>query len=88
VLSAMGEQFTSLVDVTIVYPEGRPTFSDFLSGAVSKVKVVVQEKEIPADILQGDYENDLAFRQRFHQWVSELWSDKDQLMVREMAASA
>src|SRR5947207_2389483 len=31
-LDAMGEQFQSLLDVTIVYPSGRPTFWQFLCG--------------------------------------------------------
>jgi len=27
--------------------------------------------------LQGDYENDQAFRDSMHKWVQELWREKD-----------
>ncbi|HEX4845272.1 MAG TPA: acyltransferase, partial [Geothrix sp.] len=61
-LGAMGERFDALLDVTIVYPEGVPSFWDLLSGQMSRVVVRVHEREIPAHLLGGDYEGDAAFR--------------------------
>ena len=76
-LSAMGERFDALLDVTIVYPEGVPTFWDLLSGRVRQVVVRVRELEIPRDLLGGDYEGDPQFRARIQGWVQELWAEKD-----------
>ena len=66
-----------MLDVTIVYPEGRPTFGDYLCGRVTSVVVDVREREIPVEMLRGDYAEDEAFRARFQQWVGALWEEKD-----------
>jgi 1-acyl-sn-glycerol-3-phosphate acyltransferase len=76
-LSAMGERFDALLDVTIVYPGGVPTFWDLLSGRVQDVVVRVRSLEIPKDLLGGDYEGDAAFRARMQAWVQQLWTEKD-----------
>jgi 1-acyl-sn-glycerol-3-phosphate acyltransferase len=75
-LDAMGEKFQSLVDATIVYPEGVPTFWQFLCGRVPRVVVRVRELPIPAEC-RGDYTADAAFRARFQQWLDGLWQAKD-----------
>ncbi|MEQ1439692.1 acyltransferase [Fontimonas sp. SYSU GA230001] len=76
-LSALGEQLNSLLDVTIVYPEGARGFWDFLAGRVRKVVVDVRQIRIPHELYTGDYETDPAFRARFHTWIAELWAAKD-----------
>ena len=76
-LSAMGERFDALLDVTIVYPGGVPSFWDLLSGQMNQVVVRVRELKIPKDLLGGDYEGDPAFRARMQAFVQELWTDKD-----------
>ena len=84
-LSAMGERFDALLDVTIVYPGGVPTFWDLLSGRVRQVVVRVRELEIPRDLLDGDYEGDPAFRARMQGWVQAMWADKDARIEALMA---
>jgi 1-acyl-sn-glycerol-3-phosphate acyltransferase len=86
-LSAMGERFDALLDVTIVYPEGVPSFWDLLSGRLRQVVVRVREREIPKDLLGGDYEGDPAFRARVQAWVHELWTEKDR-KIEEIVAAA
>jgi len=76
-LGAMGERFDALLDVTIVYPEGVPTFWDLLSGRVTQVVVRVLERKIPMDLLDGDYEGDPIFRARMQAFVQEMWAEKD-----------
>jgi 1-acyl-sn-glycerol-3-phosphate acyltransferase len=76
-IEALGDRFQSLLDVTIVYPGGRPSFWDFLAGRVTDVRVRVRSLPIPADLLQGDYDADPEFRARFQQWVQGLWEQKD-----------
>jgi 1-acyl-sn-glycerol-3-phosphate acyltransferase len=89
-LTTLGAQFDRLLDVTIVYPDGAPTFWDVLSGQVRAVTVHVQQREIPADLLAGDYLNDRNFRSRMQQWVNALWDEKDALLaeLKLPAASA
>jgi 1-acyl-sn-glycerol-3-phosphate acyltransferase len=76
-LSAMGERFDALLDVTIVYPHGVPSFWDLLSGKLKQVVVRVCERPIPTELLEGDYEGDPAFRARMQAFVQTLWTEKD-----------
>src|SRR5690554_3364049 len=77
VLDAMGEQLESMVDVTIHYPAGRPTFWDLLSGRVPQVVMRVRKREIPTQFLGRSYDSDAEYRQAFQQWVNQLWQEKD-----------
>jgi len=76
VLNAMGEQMTSILDVTIVYPQGAVSFWDMLCGRLQEV--IVRVREIPVtEELQGDYFNDDTYRTWFQEWLNGLWLEKD-----------
>ena len=79
-LTTLGGQFHRMLDVTIAYPEGPPTFWDILSGKVRAVTVRVRQREIPQELMVGDYLADKAFRGRMQDWVNSLWADKDALL--------
>ena len=76
-LNAMGDKFQAILDVTIVYPDGAPTFTDFLLGKVRRIVVRVRSLPIPRHLMVGDYAQDPAFREAFAQWVQQLWREKD-----------
>ena len=77
-LATMGEQFESMLDVTIVYPQGTPSFWELLSGRLDAVLVRVQPRDIPAEVLGGDPVGDKAYRQRLTAWIEGLWVEKDE----------
>jgi len=85
VLETMGEMLQSIIDVTIVYPDGRPTMIDLLAGRVRQIRVHVRQLPIPPEFCRGDYENDAEFRARFQGWISALWTEKDALISRLQA---
>lgn len=76
VLDAMGEHLNKMVNVTIYYPNGIPTFFDFISGKVTAINVAIETTEISKDMI-GDYFNDNDFQENFQQKVNQLWLDKD-----------
>jgi 1-acyl-sn-glycerol-3-phosphate acyltransferase len=76
-LSALGERLNSLLDVTIVYPDGAQGFWAFLCGKVRRVTVEVTQLRIPDDLFHGNYEADPEFRRRFQEWIGQLWAAKD-----------
>tara|TARA_R110000868_G_scaffold1064_4_gene8108 strand:- start:12582 stop:13511 length:930 start_codon:yes stop_codon:yes gene_type:complete len=82
VLDAMGTQLRSLLDITIHYPNGNPTFWDLLSGKLTHVVMHCELKPIPAEFLGKDYQNDAAFRSEFQAWVNGLWLEKDAHLAR------
>ncbi|MFO1313151.1 MAG: acyltransferase [Burkholderiales bacterium] len=79
-LEVLGSRFDALLDVTIVYPDGVPTFWEFMCGRVPRIVVRAQRVPIPPEIASGDYTNDPAYRKRFQQWLEVLWQDKDALV--------
>ena len=76
-LGVLGDKFDSLLDVTIVYPEGVPTFWQFLYGNVRRVVVRAQRMTIPPEFRAGDYARDPKYRKAFQHWLEALWHAKD-----------
>ena len=80
-LNILGNKIDALVDMTIVYPEGAPEYSDFWLGNISHIAVDLRKIDIPDWVLTGNYEDDPVFRERFQQWVDQIWREKDQLIT-------
>lgn len=83
-LNVLGEKFKSILDITIVYPDGIPGFGDFLCGRVKRITVRMRTMEIPKELLHGNYEEDPAFRDAMHKWVQNLWREKDKQIQQLM----
>ena len=86
VLDAMGEYLTTLVDVTIHYPEGIPTFTDFLSGRIKNVHIEIHTRKIDG-ALNGDYMNDRNHKIAFQKWLTQFWHEKDARLDKMMKNS-
>jgi len=84
-LNILGDQIDALVDMTIVYPDGVPGYGEFWLGEVPRIAVNLRKIDIPAWVAGGNYEEDAEFREKFQQWVDQIWTDKDQL-ISEMKA--
>ena len=86
-LSAMNGQLRQMLDVTLYYPHGRPTFWEYACGRVRRVDMHIQQRPITNDMV-GDYPNDEAFRARFQARVNELWQEKDARLEAMAQAAA
>ncbi len=86
VLTSMGNQFTCILDVTIHYPNGAPTFFQFLCERESHIQVRIRRIPVTKDLI-GDYSGDEKFRAHFQDWLNGLWRDKDRLLA-ELAAGS
>lgn len=86
-IHAMGSQFQSLVDVTVVYPDGTPTFWELLTGRAGRVVLRSRTLPIPPEFSSSNYESDKAFRSRFHRWLANIWSEKDAQIEEVMQQS-
>ena len=84
-LNILGDKIDALVDMTIVYPDGAPGYGEFWLGEVPRIAVNLRKIEIPDWVLQGNYEEDADFREKFQHWVDELWHEKDQLISKMKA---
>jgi len=81
VLNAMGDALHSILDVTIVYPNGRPTLVDLFADRIGDVRVQIRTRPIPADLGRGDYLNDAGLRERMQDWINGVWAEKDAVVV-------
>ncbi|WP_026301584.1 acyltransferase [Colwellia piezophila] len=76
VLDAMGEHLTTIVDVTIHYPDGIPNFSDFVSGRVETVHIEVRSLSITKELGHINF-SDRNDKIIFQKWLMKFWHDKD-----------
>ena len=76
-LASMGELFTNILDVTILYPdnEGSPMLN-MLAGKLNRVVIRVKVLPIDENII-GDYFNDEDFKNNFQSWLNDVWLEKD-----------
>lgn len=81
VLEAMGDALHTVLDVTISYPHGHPTFIDLFMNRLPEVRVDIRERAIPVEIVAGNYEHDLAARERAQAWINALWQEKDERLA-------
>jgi 1-acyl-sn-glycerol-3-phosphate acyltransferase len=75
VLAALSDRLDRVVDVTIDYPEGVPSFWDFMQGRCSRVTMHVTCLDIPEAIIDASDED--ARRAAVTDWVESLWQEKD-----------
>lgn len=90
-LETMGDLFDGLLDVTIVYPRGIPTFMDLMTGSLEEVIVTARLRPIPPELLSGARGQGVD-RTQLQQWVNTLWEEKDaeidQIKARQASATA
>lgn len=87
-LDVLGDRFDSLLDVTIVYPEGAPSFWAFLCARVPRVVVRMRTLAIPLHLHGGDYVNDAQYRQALQAWLATLWQEKDARITELLGTAA
>lgn len=86
VLSALDDRLHKLVDVTIDYPKGVPSFWDFMRGLCPEVTLIVTCRDLPEAVrLAAD---DEAHRQAVVEWVESLWREKDARLAAFRVAEA
>jgi 1-acyl-sn-glycerol-3-phosphate acyltransferase len=81
-LDAMGRGLHAILDVTLYYPNGKPSLADLIADRIGQVWVDVRLRAIPEALRQGNYELDRTFRVEFQAWMNGLWQEKQQRLLR------
>lgn len=82
VISTMGQQLQSMIDVTIVYENPQQSFWDFLCRRMELIHVNIRTLNVPAtftsspDILEDSYT-----QSAFRAWLNDQWATKDALIT-------
>ncbi|MGP5645469.1 acyltransferase [Psychrobacter celer] len=88
-INALGSEMDGLLDMTIVYPDGVPTYSDLWKGNIKRLGVDVRYLDIPAELFagikRGGYENDEQVKAQMFAWIEQVWRDKDQRISAMLA---
>lgn len=70
-LQTLHDQLDSVLDVTIAYPDGVPSFSDALAGRLGRVVVHVERRPVPGAPSRA------GARNAMQEWLDGLWREKD-----------
>lgn len=86
VLATVGDSIRYCLNVTIVYPGEHRSLWDFFCGRIQRIFVKIEKVAIPAEF-RGDYEHDLAAREKIQETLNQWWAQKDELISRILDVS-
>ncbi len=81
IISTMGQQITSILDVTIVYGETNHSLWDFLCQRVRNVKISIREIPIPKQFISNQLIESTEVHNEFKEWLNQRWAEKDNLIA-------
>ena len=88
-ISALGDDIDGILDMTIVYPDGVPSYGDLWKGNIKRLGVDLRYIDMPetlfAGIKQGGYEDDEYIKTQMFDWVEQVWYQKDQRITAMLA---
>ena len=88
-INALGDDMDGILDMTIVYPDGVPTYGDLWKGNIKRLGVDVRHIKMPdalfMAIQNGGYENDETVKAQMFDWVEDIWQQKDQRITDMLA---
>lgn len=88
-ISALGEDIDGILDMTIVYPDGVPSYGDLWKGNIKRLGVDLRYIDIPdalfESIKQGGYENNEDTKAQMFDWVEQVWRQKDERISTMLA---
>ena len=87
VLEAMGETLDQLIDVTLVYPQGRGELLDLFADRIPEVRVRIRVLPVPEPFRGRNYQTDAAFRAEFQTWLNAFWQAKDEAIEQMLSPS-
>lgn len=79
-LSAMEKSLHEIINVTIIYPEGKKNLWNFVCGKIKKIIIIYDVIPITPE-LRGDY-YDREYRAKLQQRLNQMWQEKDQLITK------
>ncbi len=79
VLAAVGDHLDAAVDTTIHYPDGVPTFWDWMCGRAGRMHIHMKVVDLPqVDALGDSGQISAESRERVKRFLEERWIEKDQ----------
>lgn len=80
VLASLGDQIEAMFDVTLAYPRHDITMWELVTNRLSRIIVRARRIEIPDELRDAAITQPGPTRDRFKQWIDDLWREKDRLL--------
>ncbi len=88
-IEALGQQIDGILDMTIVYPDGNPSYGDLWRGNVKRLGVHVRRIEVPQTLFNaieaGNYHDNDDMKKIMYAWLDDIWQYKDAQISRMLA---
>lgn len=88
-INALGSEIDGILDMTIVYPDGVPSYSDLWKGNIKRLGVDLRYIDMPAPLFaaieNGSYEDDEDIKAQTFAWLDEVWRQKDERITQMLA---
>lgn len=85
-LGALGDKIDGVLDMTIVYPDGIPTYADLWKGNIRRIGIDIRHISVPAELQArlsaGGYQDDEQTRQDMYVWLDKIWQEKQAIMEK------
>jgi len=81
VLYSFDDALDSLIDVTIIYPEGTPSVWHYVSGQVRKITVHIKLRPIDEELRGKDFRENATAKGDLKCWLNGIWEDKEHLIA-------
>jgi 1-acyl-sn-glycerol-3-phosphate acyltransferase len=81
IISGMGKQLKTMIDVTIVYPDNNKSLWNFLCRRMHSICIHIRSIPIPEQFHQSNLASDsLDIQTAFRDWLNEQWAQKDEII--------
>lgn len=82
VVASLGEQLDAILDVTITYPRREVTIWEYATNRIEWISVRCKRIPVPAEFVGTAITEPGPERERFKEWVEQLWREKDEEIAR------
>lgn len=78
-LSILGDSFSEVLDVTLIYPENEPKnlILQLFKGHIPRIVVHLQRRPVPEGVTGRNYQEEPEYQAQIQQWVNEMWAEKE-----------
>lgn len=87
VIASLADQLDAVYDITLVYPKRDVTFWDFIANRLPWIVVQGRRLDVPPELRTDAITEPGPERERFKEWVGEIWREKDELIGRILLES-
>lgn len=88
-LSSLGDEIDGILDMTLVYPDGAPKYSDLWSGKLTRLSVDIEfihpNDELLTALKHGEYDTNQTIKHALYDWLDEIWQAKDKRISQRLA---